>query len=386
SVTLENYSTMEINAPLLVGSGTTFDNKGSGSVTISGTGDFQATTGSTLNAGTFILEDNATLQVNGTLFNNSGGTIQGTGIIISLSNANLGGTIIPGTSPGTLEVTNDVTFSGTIDLEIEGRGDNFGGTPGTDFDQIASTNSAALTLNNTTINLIFGAGTFYNGDQYTFFDFGSVATVGTINVNNNKGYVMSYLGNGVFLIVSGALPVEMTHFEAKTIDKSVLLTWGTASELDNDGFEIQRMDGYGNWIKIGFQKGNGTTLTANEYNYLDENPAQGTNYYRLKQFDFDGQFEYSPIVSATIEGEKTAFKVYPNPAKNTVNIALDNPAIGTIAITIFNQNGQQAGQFLFEKENEIFERSLDISSLPSGAYSLEIKMDRTVLRQRLVIP
>src|SRR5690606_18127695 len=92
------------------------------------------------------------------------------------------------------------------------------------------------------------------------------------------------------------LPVELISFEATAGDYSIFLTWSTASEKNNAGFNLQRsIDGY-NFENIAWIDGNGTTNSPNNYSFEDKNVKPGVMYYyQLKQVDYNGEFEYSPI-------------------------------------------------------------------------------------------
>jgi len=96
--------------------------------------------------------------------------------------------------------------------------------------------------------------------------------------------------------VSNIIPVELSSFTASASKNSVTLNWITATELNNLGFEIQRLSIGDVWEKIVFVEGYGTTTEIHNYSYIDVNLTPGKYLYRLKQIDFDGQFEYSDVV------------------------------------------------------------------------------------------
>lgn len=109
--------------------------------------------------------------------------------------------------------------------------------------------------------------------------------------------IASDIHNGLFVFqYSPILPVELASFTATLEKEKVLLNWKTKSESNSDRFEIERSEDGKYFEKIGEQKGAGTTLLSSEYHFADEHPANGNNYYRLKQIDFDGSFEYSSVV------------------------------------------------------------------------------------------
>lgn len=162
------------------------------------------------------------------------------------------------------------------------------------------------------------------------------------------------------------VPVTLVTFNAKAQEEVISLDWATASELENAGFEVQRsMDGKV-FKTIGFVEGNGTTIEKQQYAFQDnEVTPKQFYYYRLKQVDFDGSFEYSNVVTASILGNnKTTLSVYPNPAKDILNIAN-----GEGRALIYNMVGQIVKTvYLTDEVNTV-----KISELPSGQYFVKIE-------------
>lgn len=99
------------------------------------------------------------------------------------------------------------------------------------------------------------------------------------------------------------LPVELLSFTAERNGNTSLLNWETASEENNDYFNIERLNAIGEFENIGRVDGNGSTSMHSYYTFTDEAPLTGVNYYRLKQFDFNGHFSYSEIRAVTFEEE-----------------------------------------------------------------------------------
>ena len=116
------------------------------------------------------------------------------------------------------------------------------------------------------------------------------------------------------------VPVELVYFKASLRDKTMQLSWQTASEINNQGFEVEQSSNAKAWKTIGFVAGNGTTLETQNYSFLDKQPIVGLNYYRLKQMDFDSVYEYSDIVAVNYESSvmKNEFLTYPNPVSQTL--------------------------------------------------------------------
>lgn len=119
----------------------------------------------------------------------------------------------------------------------------------------------------------------------------------------------------------GALPVKITKFLASADAKFAKLYWETASELNNDKFEVERSTNGRDFFKIGELDGNGTSQKLNTYSFKDLAPTNGLNYYRLKQVDFNGNFEYSEARAVKFDLKDVVFRVYPNPATEIINFS-----------------------------------------------------------------
>ncbi len=164
-----------------------------------------------------------------------------------------------------------------------------------------------------------------------------------------------------------ALAVTYTQFDIKLLQKKkkVVLTWKTANEVNNDGFEIHKK-GVINpaWKKIGWIDGNENSSTQLRYYFEDLQPTLGMNYYRLKQVDLDGHYEYSEIKKIFYE-DKKEIEIYPNPA--TSIIYFDLPKKGYIQYQIFDQLGH-----LVISSTKSTDGQIDISTLRNGIYVLHI--------------
>ncbi|WP_192823136.1 T9SS type A sorting domain-containing protein [Rufibacter sp. LB8] len=171
--------------------------------------------------------------------------------------------------------------------------------------------------------------------------------------------------------VSTPLPVTMISFTGKLQTNGVLLNWKTASEKDNDFFEVERSTDGKNFQMIGKVKGNGTTTIEMDYSFLDAASVNGTVYYRLRQVDFDGKFEYTKIISVKSKAVaiQVEAKVYPNPATDVLNLTITGTT-GKATVQIYGADGKLAST----QEVEISTgQVLDISTLPVGMYILKVK-------------
>lgn len=163
------------------------------------------------------------------------------------------------------------------------------------------------------------------------------------------------------------LPVELVEFNAREEDnKRVLLDWVTASEVNNDYFTIERSLNGMDWEAIGQIKGAGTTSTTNYYAAEDNNPYNGTSYYRIKQTDFDGKFSYSETERVTIRQSNKQIIVYPNPANQVISINGDPDEISELRV--FNLLGQPMNSHIRKINRGPHTVELDLSQLPEGSF------------------
>ncbi len=178
-------------------------------------------------------------------------------------------------------------------------------------------------------------------------------------------------GNTCSYNAMGVLPIELISFTGKQQNNINHLTWITASESQNKGFDIERSTDGVRFDKIGFVTGNGTTNTRKEYSFKDESPT-GLVYYRLKQLDFDGRFEYSKIIAIDRKGENVV-SVFPNPSKGVFTITgIEDSEDETF--TLINSIGQTLS---INVQNN---GQLDMSAFPSGVYYLRVASSGQVMK------
>jgi len=158
----------------------------------------------------------------------------------------------------------------------------------------------------------------------------------------NEGTPTVSASGGIFT-VNYMIPVELISFNAVVKAKDVLLTWDTASECDNYGFEIERALHPNEWSTIGFAPGHGTTTLNHHYSFTDKNVKVGTYFYRLKQVDIDGKFNYSPIIELVVCPPKKFFlgQNYPNPFNPMTVIPFDLPQQANIKLILYNLLGAE---------------------------------------------
>lgn len=184
-------------------------------------------------------------------------------------------------------------------------------------------------------------------------------------------------------LIPAALPVSLTAFNATLTNGQTQLKWATASEKNNDRFEIERSLNGRTFEAIGSVKGNGNASAVINYAFADAKPAPGTNYYRLKQVDFDGTFAYSKIV--TVKNNQSAqpeLTIYPVPATSEITVSLSgNAAVENVKI--FNLNGNLVKEMTAGAKNQL-EVNVPISELPAGYYVVQVTSPATTLTRKIV--
>lgn len=171
-------------------------------------------------------------------------------------------------------------------------------------------------------------------------------------------------------------PVELVSFNALVNGNGINLSWQTATELNNSGFEIQRKSENTEWNKIGYVQGAGTTTEVQSYNFIDTYSGEGTVSYRLKQIDFDGTSTYSKVVNVDLSAP-TDFKLnqnYPNPFNPNTTISFTIPNATQVSLSIYNQIGQKVDELVNKgMEAGTYNYTWDASEQSSGIYFYELK-------------
>lgn len=171
-------------------------------------------------------------------------------------------------------------------------------------------NTGSVTVNSTTYTIPAEHGSYVPGNYNT--DPGHTTTE---NITH-KGAALWYMMARILGWDGNAMPVELTSFSAGMDGKDVTLKWTTATEVNNLGFEVERSLDKTEWNKISFVQGHGNSTTQNEYSCIDRTPPRQTSiFYRLKQVNLDGSFEYSSVIE-TQAATLSDFRLeqnYPNP-------------------------------------------------------------------------
>jgi photosystem II stability/assembly factor-like uncharacterized protein len=171
--------------------------------------------------------------------------------------------------------------------------------------------------------------------------------------------------------VEHALPVELVSFTATQNGNDVDLTWTTSAEKNNYGFSMERNSGSA-WNEIGFVAGKGTVNTPSHYEFTDRKLSSGILRYRLKQIDFNGNFEYFDLSEAVAIGVPDEFSLeqnYPNPFNPVTTIAFGIPQAGNVKLKVFDMSGREIKTLINEfKDAGYYTAKFDASGIASGAY------------------
>jgi hypothetical protein len=185
----------------------------------------------------------------------------------------------------------------------------------------------------------------------------------------------------VYKTTGGALPVTLTRFTATAQRSANHLYWSTATELNNDRFEVQRSADARRWETLDWVSGMGTTQEPHDYRYVDKDPLPGLSYYRLKQIDYDGQYEYSPVASVR-RGQAGLFEIFPNPAREQLQVRFVDTPPANARLHLRNVHGQAVQEWPVDMRD-----GLSLEGVRPGVYILQLESARgeVVHAERVVV-
>jgi hypothetical protein len=198
----------------------------------------------------------------------------------------------------------------------------------------------------------------WSGSSVALSDDGNIVAVGA-KFNSLNGHARVYTMNPV-------LSVELLEFSGVRLPtRQIKLNWTTASETNNDFFELQRLNEQNSFVTIASVLGNGTSNTTNHYSYTDETPWNGICHYRIKQIDFNGNHSISDVIQVDDDYTSSQLVVYPNPSQNGLFNISD--VTNSSHVRVRNLNG-----ILVLEQKMVDSKTLDFQHLPSGIYQLEL--------------
>ncbi len=216
---------------------------------------------------------------------------------------------------------------------------------------------------------VLASGSSISDDQIVFTNISSITedgfvTIGTINHSDSP------------------LPVKLVHFDAELINEKVSLEWTTASEYGNAYFEIQKSIDGTDFETLTLIAGVGDSEDINDYHFIDEEPSIGQSYYRLKQVDVGGTFEFSELVRIEFNPEsKKTTSIFPNPVSDRLHIEFTEEVIsGTVYMR--NRLGELV---LSQRLANQSKTDLSLFNLSKGIYILEINWNGNKERRKILV-
>ncbi|NLA24362.1 MAG: T9SS type A sorting domain-containing protein [Bacteroidales bacterium] len=216
--------------------------------------------------------------------------------------------------------------------------------------------------------------------------------------NHDNGSITSNLGlptgakSGTYIVSLGSLnidvtlPVELINFSANSIDNNVELFWETASEVNNEGFIIEHATSNYLFNEIGFVAGNGNSSFTNSYNLLHDNPAKGINYYRLKQIDFDGNYEYSNVIavsfSESLNNESISYFIDEN---QTLHIDTYLKESNYLNLHIYDSHGRLVYEESKANQDEYFKYRISLNYLKAGMYYFILSNEESLISNKFIM-
>jgi hypothetical protein len=256
---------------------------------------------------------------------------------------------------GNTVLTNQIE-TGSFDIEITVPWSNLGGRPASMYFMMFKTNGNSGQTD---------AYAIMPGDHY-ISDVNSTAFSGWYTVSNtDDGQTMNVFGSN-----NAPLPVTLTTFTAARRGSANELRWSTATELNNEGFAVERSGDSRRWSEIGWVEGHGSTQEPQRYAFTDVSPLEGLNYYRLRQQDYDGRYEYSPVVTVR-RREASGFSVYPNPAQRQLWVQFERSTVHG-QLRLLNARGEEVRAW----HAAAVDGALDLAGLRPGLYALQWNSER----------
>jgi len=192
-------------------------------------------------------------------------------------------------------------------------------------------------------------------------------------------------GNGMFQLdlQSAVVPVEMVYFRGEAREDGNLLTWATASELDNDHFRVEYSSNGRDYEVLDRVPGRGTAFGEKQYQFLHDRAPSGVSYYRLVQVDYNGQETNSDIV-AIERAPAFALDLSPNPVSDQLTLRLDFPSENTGKVDIFDMNGRKQTSVPIQVERGLSRFDWDVSDYPAGTYLMRVQIGNKQYTEQFV--
>ena len=203
------------------------------------------------------------------------------------------------------------------------------------------------------------------------------------NAGGNTHGILNNMDKSSWVTENTPAPVELTSFTASVVDEKIVLTWATATEVNNYGFEVEsKRASTDEWSKIGFVAGHGNSNSPQSYSFT---ATDGAKNYRLKQIDTDGKFEYSDVEEVEINLSYKLSQNYPNPFNPTTVINFSLPDAGAVKLSVYNTLGQEI-KVLKNEDMQAGSYSVpfDGNNLTSGVYFYKLQSKTKALVKKML--
>lgn len=211
----------------------------------------------------------------------------------------------------------------------------------------------------------------------------------TLEIGDPENFLFQFLLLG-YNPIDYPMPVELSSFSSSIIKNNVTLNWTTTAEVNNSRFDVERkLTNSDKWNKVGFVNGNGTINEPKNYSFTDRNLNTGSYNYRLKQIDFNGNYEYYNLSGEVVIGISREYGLsqnFPNPFNPTTNISYQIPISGFVTLKIYDVSGKEVAKLVDQRQEAGYYTAMfDGSLLSSGIYFYKLTAGDFVEMKRMVL-
>ena len=262
----------------------------------------------------------------------------------------------------------------------------------------STTYNSALIISNSAPGSLMGTVTISNISMttgtagITWRTSGDVVNISKVRKYNSDNSTTSITDNGTYTDPSDApLPVELSSFTVLVNLNNVNLSWKTATEIDNSGFEVQRKTESrepGSWEKVGFVLGHGNSNSPKEYSFVDKNLTEKAKFvYRLKQIDNDGKYQYSKEVEVEVVPKQyMLYQNYPDPFNPSTTIKFDLPQASQVNLTVYNILGERVITLVNGMEEAGYHSIVfNAGNLASGTYIYKLQTPNFIQTKKMLV-
>ena len=183
---------------------------------------------------------------------------------------------------------------------------------------------------------------------------------------------------------SSGLPISLISFDANPMEdeRGIKLNWATSYEENNEYFSIEHSTDGITFREVGIKDGIGNSSVVNTYDFIHKDLTIGTHYYRLQQMDYNGDFEYSNVVTATLRNNGGFISLFPNPTVDKVNIQVGTPFSKNAFFQLLNIQGQLVRTYNLPEDAHSFD--LEMSDFPNGVYYIQLRLDNEITTHKII--